>query len=735
MTAQTPESDHARAKAAARHIGPDEALQALLGTNNETARPMVCSLAGDPLLADGSEWAGYAYDPDRPLENTSANLYASCALIRPDNAGHYHRRSGFAIPRLVSLDDIGTGPGAKITPQLIKLQPTAIVETSPGNCQFLYRLTDDPSVAEVGRLTRALQHAGLSDASDVVRWFRLPGGRNRKAHVIERHGSPWPVRLVYWSPAKAYSVGRVASALGISLEERERPSASADVDWSSVIEALTYIEPDCPRGQWLRIGMALHWADGGGDKGRDLWDQWSSGAMRRSGDAQPPASYIDDGPGSCAQQYRSFDGRDRDRPTTLGSLFWLAQQAGWSSQPQHTLSADAVFEEIADPPDQIAEDDGAEPAAQPAEKEKNRLLRALISPERFDAALQHAINQPWLIDGWLPGGGALVAVVGKPKSGKSFAVVDMICSIGSAQPTWHGAVVSPARVLYIAAEGARGVPIRVAAWCRANGVASVPGLDILPLPVALDDPDALTELAGLMKAVTAQRAEKYQLIVADTLARSMIGDENATKDMNALIAACNKMQRTGATVLLVHHLGKDGSRGARGSSALPGAVDGEISVTCEDILHQPVVIAGTLAKDHAAPEALSLRAQPIEIGLTDPRGRPVSSLVLGAKTARDLEAEAQAEQEAKEEERVAEDAIVRLIAEYHAEGTRVYVANQGGYTAYSVLKDDPHFPVGLTRQSLPQILRNLQRDGRIKVKSYAKANGGEGQMWVPAGGC
>jgi|TARA_X000000950_G_scaffold28072_1_gene30212 hypothetical protein len=57
-------------------------------------------------------------------------------------------------------------------------------------------------------------------------------------------------------------------------------------------------------------------------------------------------------------------------------------------------------------------------------------------------------------------------------------------------------------------------------------------------------------------------------------------DENSGKDMSAAIAALRELQvRVGnLTIIIIHHAGKDGSRGMRGHSSLLAAVDVAIEV-------------------------------------------------------------------------------------------------------------------------------------------------------------
>lgn len=74
------------------------------------------------------------------------------------------------------LDDIGTK--SKIPP----LKPTAIVETSPGNYQYWYAYSEQPTVEEHCAALTAIAQAGYTDpgATNAVRNCRLPGSVNQK---------------------------------------------------------------------------------------------------------------------------------------------------------------------------------------------------------------------------------------------------------------------------------------------------------------------------------------------------------------------------------------------------------------------------------------------------------------------------------------------------------------------------------------------------------------------------
>lgn len=74
--------------------------------------------------------------------------------------------------------------------------------------------------------------------------------------------------------------------------------------------------------------------------------------------------------------------------------------------------------------------------------------------------------------------------------------------------------------------------------------------------------------------------------------------------MGAFIEGCDTIKReTGATLLVVHHSGKDGSKGARGSSAFHAALDAEYNVRREED-GGALILSCTKMKDaEEAPEA------------------------------------------------------------------------------------------------------------------------------------
>ena len=174
----------------------------------------------------------------------------------------------------------------------------------------------------------------------------------------------------------------------------------------------------------------------------------------------------------------------------------------------------------------------------------------------------------WVITGFLPEG--LSVLFGAPSTFKSFIALDLALSVAAGVP-WAGRPVRQGYVVFVAAEGTSGLKQRKDAWIAAHDDKGVidelrTHAHFLPLSVDLLDPTAAARLSAALTGVPARPA----LVVIDTMARGMTGDENSAKDVGRFIAAVDALPASAR--LVVHHTGKDGSS-ERGSGALRGAAD------------------------------------------------------------------------------------------------------------------------------------------------------------------
>lgn len=179
-------------------------------------------------------------------------------------------------------------------------------------------------------------------------------------------------------------------------------------------------------------------------------------------------------------------------------------------------------------------------------------------------------------------------LVGAPKSGKSFLAIDLAGSVITGRD-WQGSKVHPksGRVLYLAGEGRRGIMRRFTAWANkhAEGLGTTgpkllerlcEGLTVIPGGLRLqEDHDRGFLIDGATES-------EWDLVIIDTLARHFRGgEENSARDVGRYVGAVEQLAlETGAHIMSPHHLGKAGAAsGARGSSALLGAVDTELTIT------------------------------------------------------------------------------------------------------------------------------------------------------------
>ncbi len=222
----------------------------------------------------------------------------------------------------------------------------------------------------------------------------------------------------------------------------------------------------------------------------------------------------------------------------------------------------------------------------------------------------------WRIKRVLPQTG-LAAVYGASGSGKSFLVLDGLQALAAGRE-WFGYKTNSCNVLYCALEGEGGIAGRVAAYRIRHG-ATAQNIRYLVQPFSLLDGEDIADLAQAIKAA----GQGADVVVLDTLNRAAPGaDENDSKNMGQIIAAAKELQTLiGGLVVLVHHTGKDASKGLRGHSSLHAALDAAIEVR-RDGDNREWLIAKS--KDGEDGEAHPFKLDVVELG-TDEDGEPITS--------------------------------------------------------------------------------------------------------------
>ena len=269
-------------------------------------------------------------------------------------------------------------------------------------------------------------------------------------------------------------------------------------------------------------------------------------------------------------------------------------------------------------------------------------LAEILSPKQeektwlFDA--HTALRQPeptrWLIKEWLPQGG-FIMIHGEPASGKSFVALDMMLALSSGIGKWAGFKAKQAKVLYLCGEGFSGIPARLTAWMQSHGGMDIGTFYMSSWALALDN-----RQEGLFAKNSIRTLPfKPDLIVIDTLNRFYEGDENSAQEMRVFLDFVSELQlEFGSAVMIVHHTGvsKEAQGRARGSSALRGAVDTEISVTNEK---KVLTLTQRKQKDAERHEPLILALRKVTLeGWLDEDGDEVSSAIVELATDEDTRA-------------------------------------------------------------------------------------------------
>ena len=177
----------------------------------------------------------------------------------------------------------------------------------------------------------------------------------------------------------------------------------------------------------------------------------------------------------------------------------------------------------------------------------------------------------WRVHGVLPAVG-LAALYGPSASGKSFLAFDMAAAIAEGQH-WFDCRVEPAPVVYAALEGEAGLKLRALAWEASRGRTLPDGLHMMLQPFKLTETQDVIDLAAVVPPGA--------VVFVDTLNRAApTADENSSRDMGEILEAAKRLQAVaGCLVVLIHHTGKDSTRGLRGHSSLFAAMDAAIEVS------------------------------------------------------------------------------------------------------------------------------------------------------------
>ncbi len=242
--------------------------------------------------------------------------------------------------------------------------------------------------------------------------------------------------------------------------------------------------------------------------------------------------------------------------------------------------------------------------------------------EGYDAEIDY------LMEGVIPAL-SFGVVYGASGSFKSFLTIGWALHIATGLP-WDNHRVVQGSVLYVVAEGGIGAPRRIKAWCdKYNNGKQPSSFHFIKEPVHVANDTQCYSLISTVQEIEERTKSKIGLIIIDTLARCFAGaDENSTKDMNNFIAGCDTIKaQVNATVLVVHHSGKDDTKSARGSSALRAACDFEYKVKRPNMENLELILSCEKMKDDEPIQRLGYALESHNVSINK-YGHHINSLVV-----------------------------------------------------------------------------------------------------------
>lgn len=245
-----------------------------------------------------------------------------------------------------------------------------------------------------------------------------------------------------------------------------------------------------------------------------------------------------------------------------------------------------------------------------------------IQCHHFDSVI-HGEEREEVVENLLTAGGASV-LYGGANVGKSFFALDLACHVVTGIE-FRGMKVQQGAVVYVTLEGQQSFKYRLQAAVHGNKLSKPAPLFVVNSAVNLLDEHDPSNLVTAIQEAATPACGPIQLMIIDTLSRAMPGgDESRSVDMTTAIRAIDAIRAaTGSHVMVVHHSGKDESKGARGHTSLRAAVDTEIEILGNSA--QDERIASVRKQRDLAPIApMAFRLENHEIGRKK-TGAPITS--------------------------------------------------------------------------------------------------------------
>ncbi len=221
-------------------------------------------------------------------------------------------------------------------------------------------------------------------------------------------------------------------------------------------------------------------------------------------------------------------------------------------------------------------------------------------------------------------------MIGESNVGKTFIALDLAYHIVCGKP-WRGFKVKPFSVLYIATEGTQGIRNRIVGVKRHYPEYETGPNYIYVIYQSVDfytNNNHLKEIKKFMLEIEERDSCRFGMVIVDTLSRALAGgNENSPDDIGKVIARFDHLRDAmNVHVMLVHHKGKDMSRGGRGHSKLGCDIDTVIDIV--GVTGDTGVIQLPKQKDDMKISALGFKRITKEIGKREEDGEPITTCAI-----------------------------------------------------------------------------------------------------------
>ena len=249
--------------------------------------------------------------------------------------------------------------------------------------------------------------------------------------------------------------------------------------------------------------------------------------------------------------------------------------------------------------------------------------------------------------GGLVGLGTLNFIFGPSGSGKSAIAALLASSFKNSQVKFFGRETPLAQVIYVAGEDVDGVKQRMLALEQRHSKSA--GLDMIILAArgTFLSPENFSSTIDVLQREFFDLADKLDLshvrdvkklprvIILDTLAALSVGlDENSNQHTSILIENLKRLaEELNSTVFIIHHTGKDNSKGMRGHSGLQAAADNAFLVSN---VQGKGTISWVKAKNYASGQQMHFRLSPEPMEFASNRGTKKKTVVFAEERSADV---------------------------------------------------------------------------------------------------